>query len=73
MQPASPKTRRKGTEWLETFKPLIVGLAAAVILIMLIDCLDGRLYLERHRTSWVLVQLMFFAFGLLLHRRRNCD
>jgi quinol-cytochrome oxidoreductase complex cytochrome b subunit len=49
------------------FKPLIVGWAATVLAaVMLIDWLDARLYLERHRTAWVLVQLMYFAFGILL-------
>ncbi|HEX8800211.1 MAG TPA: hypothetical protein VF772_16460 [Terriglobales bacterium] len=47
--------------------PLIVGWAATVLAaVMLIDWLDARLYLERHRTTWVLVQLGYFAFGTLL-------
>ena len=49
------------------FKSLIVGWAATVLVaVMLIDWLDARLYLERHRTTWVLVQLGYFAFGTLL-------
>ncbi|HEX8892170.1 MAG TPA: hypothetical protein VF783_02545 [Terriglobales bacterium] len=50
-----------------SFKSFIVGWAAIVLAaVMLIDWLDARLYLERHRTTWVLVQLAYFAGGMLL-------
>ena len=45
----------------------ITALACVVVaMIMLIDWLDARLYMGRHRTAWVLVHMMYFAFGVLL-------